>query len=98
MRLSPLKDSGTAGFASVGRGDRERRTGLAPRWRPTAVRMPAVMSTSPTSGTLVMVLGPCPRMAATMCLVTAFLEPRTSTSPRSGPAGSMSQASDTQAG
>jgi hypothetical protein len=34
-------------------------------------------------------------MAATMCLVTAFLDPRTSTSPRRGPDGSINQASDT---
>ena len=33
-----------------------------------------------------------------MCLVTAFFEPRTSTSPRSGPDGSISQASDTWKG
>jgi hypothetical protein len=43
----------------------------------------------------VMVLGPSPRIAATMCLVTAFFDPLTSTSPLSGPAGSISQASDT---
>jgi hypothetical protein len=46
------------------------------------------MSTSPTSGAFRMVLGPSPSIAATMCLVTAFFEPRTEMSPRSGPDGS----------
>src|ERR1700744_1417132 len=35
-------------------------------------------------------------MAATMCLVTAFFDPRTRTSPRRGPEGSISHASDTR--
>jgi hypothetical protein len=48
----------------------------------------AVMSTSPTSGAFRMVLGPSPSIAATMCLVTAFFDPRTEMSPRSGPDGS----------
>src|SRR5262249_46345546 len=51
----------------------------------------AVMSTSPTSGTLRIVLGPSPSIAATMCLDTAFFEPRTRISPRSGPDGSTCQ-------
>nr|BFE88949.1 hypothetical protein GCM10020093_115500 [Planobispora longispora] len=34
-----------------------------------------------------------PSMAATMCLETPFLDPRTSTSPRSGPEGSISHTS-----
>src|SRR5580658_4269691 len=46
------------------------------------------MSTSPTCGALRITLGPSPSIAATMCLVTAFLEPRTEMSPRSGPDGS----------
>ena len=55
--------------------------------------MSAVIRTSPTSGALVIVLGSVPSMAATMCLVTAFLEPVTRTSPTSGPLGWMLQAS-----
>jgi hypothetical protein len=35
-----------------------------------------------------MTLGPSPSIAATMCLVTAFFDPRTEMSPRSGPDGS----------
>ncbi|GAA1870936.1 hypothetical protein GCM10009736_43360 [Actinomadura bangladeshensis] len=38
-----------------------------------------------------MVLGPSPSIAATMCLLTAFFAPRTVTSPRSGPDGSIRQ-------
>src|SRR5260370_6250971 len=45
----------------------------------------AVTSTSPTSGALRIVLGPSPSIAASMCLVTAFFDPRTPMSPRSGP-------------
>src|ERR1022692_3482800 len=56
----------------------------------------AVMSTSPTSGAFRIVLGPSPSIAATMCLVTAFFEPRTWMSPRSGPDGSTCQVSVTQ--
>src|SRR6516165_11870723 len=56
----------------------------------------AVMSTSPTSGALRIVLGPSPSIAATMCLLTAFFDPRTEMSPRSGPDGSTSQVSVTQ--
>src|SRR4051812_7896764 len=55
---------------------------------PSARIMSAVMSTSPTRGVLSSVLGALPSKAATMCLVTAFLEPRTRTEPFSGPAGS----------
>ena len=55
--------------------------------------MSAVMPTSPTSGALVIVLGSVPSMAATMCLVTAFLDPLTATSPTSGPLGRMCHAS-----
>src|SRR5580692_1228160 len=55
----------------------------------------AVMSTSPTSGALRIVLGPSPSIAATMCLVTAFFDPRTPISPRSGPDGSTCQVSFT---
>ena len=94
MRLSPLNDNGTAGFTFSGRVTVmeffDRSTPA-----PMARRMPAVMSTSPTSGMLVIVLGPVPSMAATMCLVTAFFEPRTSTVPRRGPLGSINQESDT---
>ena len=53
------------------------------------------MSTSPTSGALRIVLGPSPSIAATMCLVTAFFDPRTPISPRSGPDGSTCQVSVT---
>src|SRR5215467_10368886 len=49
------------------------------------------MSTSPTSGTLRIGLGPSPSIAATMCLDTAFFDPRTRISPRSGPDGSTCQ-------
>src|SRR5260370_15612405 len=55
----------------------------------------AVMSTSPTSGALRIALGPSPSIAATMCLVTAFFDPRTWISPRSGPDGSTCQVSFT---
>ena len=55
----------------------------------------AVMSTSPTSGTLRIVLGPSPSIAATMCLDTAFFDPRTWMSPRNGPDGSTCQVSVT---
>ena len=51
------------------------------------------MPTSPTAGALVIVDGVSAMSAATMCLVTAFLDPATATSPRSGPEGSMRQAS-----
>ena len=49
------------------------------------------MPTSPTAGALVIVDGESPMRAATMCLVTAFFDPATRTSPRSGPLGSMCQ-------
>ena len=54
------------------------------------------MSTSPTSGAFRMVLGSSPSIAATMCLVTAFFDPRTEISPRSGPDGSTCHVSVTQ--
>src|SRR5579871_5304614 len=53
------------------------------------------MSTSPTSGAFRMVLGSSPSIAATMCLVTAFFDPRTEMSPRSGPDGSTCHVSVT---
>src|SRR3546814_8776113 len=53
--------------------------------------MSAVIPTSPTAGALRMVDGVLPMRAATMCLVTAFLEPATCTSPLRGPLGSMCQ-------
>src|SRR5271154_7381387 len=53
------------------------------------------MSTSPTSGAFPIVLGPSPSIAATICLVTAFFDPRTQMSPRSGPDGSTCQVSVT---
>ena len=59
---------------------------------PSERRMSAVMATSPTSGTWRMTLGPSPSTAATMCLVTAFFEPRMKTSPRRGPEGATDQA------
>ena len=59
--------------------------------RPIERRMSAVMPTSPTAGALVIVDGESPMRAATMCLVTAFFDPATRTSPRSGPLGSMCQ-------
>ena len=58
---------------------------------PTCSSMPAVIPTSPTSGALLIMLGPSPSIAATMCLLTAFLAPRTVTSPRNGPDGSIRQ-------
>ena len=54
------------------------------------------MSTSPTTGAFRIVLGPSPSIAATMCLVTAFFDPRTEMSPRSGPDGSTCHVSVTQ--
>ncbi len=74
MRLSPLKDSGTSDLADSG----GVISSCPLDWvtpAPIARRIPAVISTSPTWGTLEIVLGPWPKMAATMCLVTAFLEP-----------------------
>ena len=50
-----------------------------------------MIPTSPTAGALVIVDGESPIRAATMCLVTAFFDPATWTSPRSGPLGSMCQ-------
>jgi len=64
-------------------------------WYPMASSIAAVMSTSPTSGAFLIVLGPSPSIAATMCLVTAFFDPRTAMSPRSGPDGSTCHVSVT---
>ena len=61
-----------------------------------AASIAAVMSTSPTTGAFRIVLGPSPSIAATMCLVTAFFDPRTEMSPRSGPDGSTCHVSVTQ--
>ena len=92
MRLRPVNSSGTsAPGASTG-----SMVMLSPSMStptPSDVRMSAVMPTSPTAGALVMVLGRVPSMAATMCLVTAFFDPLTWTSPTRGPLGRMCQAS-----
>jgi hypothetical protein len=92
--LSPLNCNGTAELAESG-GATVRRSPSRSTEAPTARRICVVISTSPTSGTLEIVLGSAPRRAATMCLVTAFFEPWTATSPWSGPLGSINQASDT---
>src|SRR6478735_4645061 len=65
---------------------------------PRERRMSAVICTSPTSGADRITLGPSPRTAATMCFVTAFLEPRTETSPRRGPEGSTAHARSAMSG
>ena len=65
----------------------EQRQRVAARER----SIDAVMSISPISGQLRTVLGVLPSSAATMCLVTAFFEPFTLTSPLSGPTGSIRQ-------
>src|ERR1700716_3747920 len=91
IRFSPVNASGTRGSTAfptsivISASDR-------PTWYPTDSSMAAVISTSPTSGTLRIVLGPSPSIAATMCLDTAFFDPRTRMSPRSGPDGSTCQA------
>ena len=91
MRLRPENSSGTRGVGSGG-GDHGDRPPSISTSRPIDRRMSAVMPTSPTAGALVIVDGVSAISAATMCLVTAFLEPATRTSPRSGPLGSMCQA------
>jgi hypothetical protein len=91
MRLSPVKLSGTLA-SGLSTGSIEMRPPSISTPTPSEVRMSAVMPTSPTSGALVIVLGAVPSMAATMCLVTAFFDPLTSTSPTSGPLGWMCQA------
>jgi hypothetical protein len=91
IRLRPVKVCGTAGASSLPRSTirvSASRSTVAPRER----SIEAVISTSPTRGAFEIRLGPSPSRAATMCLVTAFFEPRTVTSPRSGPVGSIFQA------
>nr|WP_230208138.1 hypothetical protein [Microlunatus sp. Gsoil 973] len=89
MRLTPLNALGTLGSATgpgmIVIASSDRSTVI-----PMCSTMPAVSPTSPTSGVLVIVLGLLANMAATMCLLTAFLAPRTVTSPRNGPDGSIS--------
>ena len=91
MRLRPENSSGTRGVGS-GVGTTVIEPPSMTTSRPIERRMSAVMPTSPTAGALVIVDGVSAISAATMCLVTAFLEPDTRTSPRSGPLGSMCQA------
>ena len=95
IRFSPVNASGTRGWTALPgatvMSDPERPTSY-----PMASSIAAVMSTSPTSGALRIVLGPSPSIAATMCLVTAFFDPRTPMSPRSGPDGSTCQVSVTK--
>jgi hypothetical protein len=94
IRFSPVNAAGTRdsslpfGAMVISPPDR-----LTPK--PTASSIAAVMSTSPTSGAFLIVLGPSPSIAATMCLVTAFFDPRTPMSPRSGPDGSTCHVSVT---
>jgi hypothetical protein len=83
-----LADTGPLGATVTSPPDR-----LTPN--PMASSIAAVMSTSPTSGAFLIVLGPSPSIAATMCLVTAFFDPRTAMSPRSGPDGSTRHVSVT---
>ena len=83
-----LADTGPSGATVTSPPDR-----LTPN--PMASSIAAVMSTSPTSGAFLIVLGPSPSIAATMCLVTAFFDPRTPMSPRSGPDGSTCHVSVT---
>ena len=94
IRLSPVNASGTRGstvpFGATVTSPPDRLT-----WYPMASSIAAVMSTSPTSGAFLIVLGPSPSIAATMCLVTAFFDPRTWMSPRSGPDGSTRHVSVT---
>ena len=95
IRFSPVKASGTRGCTSLP-GDTMISVRSRPVSNPIAFSMAAVMSTSPTSGAFRIVLGPSPSIAATMCLVTAFFDPRTEMSPRSGPDGSTCHVSVTQ--
>ena len=90
IRFSPVNASGTRGCTSLP-GDTMISVRSRPVSNPIAFSMAAVMSTSPTSGAFRIVLGPSPSIAATMCLVTAFFDPRTEMSPRSGPDGSTCQ-------
>ena len=87
IRLRPVNASGTRGRTSPP-GAMVISPSSRLTWKPADSSIAAVMSTSPTCGALRMTLGPSPSIAATMCLVTAFLEPRTEMSPRSGPDGS----------
>ena len=91
MRLRPENSKGTRGLGS-GVGTTVIEPPSIVTSRPIERRMSAVIPTSPTAGALVIVEGVSARSAATMCLVMAFLEPDTSTSPESGPLGSMYQA------
>jgi hypothetical protein len=95
IRFSPVNASGTRDwtvpFGATVTSPPDRLT-----WYPMASSIAAVMSTSPTSGAFLIVLGPSPSIAATMCLVTAFFDPRTPISPRSGPDGSTCHVSVTQ--
>ncbi len=90
MRFRPENSSGTRGVGS-GVGTTVMRSPSMTTSRPIERRMLAVIPTSPTAGALEMVDGESAMRAATMCLVTAFLEPATRTSPRRGPLGSISQ-------
>ncbi|MEZ5138444.1 MAG: hypothetical protein R2711_06670 [Acidimicrobiales bacterium] len=88
MRLRPLNDVGTRVVTpSWGSTVMDPAAASWSTSTPSERRMSAVICTSPTSGTWRMVLAPSPSTAATMCLVTAFFEPRMNTSPRSGPEG-----------
>src|SRR4051812_48747007 len=58
---------------------------------PRLSSIPLVISISPISGQFWITQGSSARRAATMCLVAAFFEPRTVTSPWSGPIGSILQ-------
>src|SRR6202035_1319347 len=95
IRFRPVNASGTCGStpspATMVISASDRTT-----WYPMDSSIAAVMSVSPTSGTLRIVLGASPSIAATMCLVTAFFDPRTRISPRSGPDGSTCQVPVTQ--
>ncbi len=91
IRLSPENSRGTLGVGSD-TGDTVIVSSSITTSRPIERRMSAVMPTSPTFGALVIVDGVSAKSAATMCLVTAFFEPATTTSPRNGPLGSMCHA------
>ncbi len=97
MRFRPENSSGTRGVGS-GVGEMVMASPSMSTPNPMDRRMSAVMPTSPTFGALVIVEGLSPIRAATMCLVTAFFEPATSTSPLSGPLGSMCQAGPVPSG
>src|SRR5258707_12770737 len=57
--------------------------------QPRLRSMPEVISTSRVSGQFCTTHGPSASNAATMCLVAAFFDPRTMTSPCKGPTGSI---------